>query len=170
MVLFLLLLIFFLFAAASLARALKGGVDVNAVDANKRTALMIAAALGKLEQAKLLLSHKADPNILDGLGCTALLLACSKGNFDMARMLLDFRADPKLGNLKARPLEYLLRFDPGSSPDNLLTIQRMMDDINTRYTSQQGDSLLAIACSLQNIPFVTMVLKWPNIDVDSKNA
>lgn len=87
----------------------------------------------------------------------------------MARLLLDFRADPKLGNLKSRPLEYLLRFDPGSSPDNLLTVQRMMEDVNARFASQQNDGLLAIACSFQNAAFVNMLLKWPNIDVNLTN-
>lgn len=130
---------------------------------------MIASALGKLEQAKILLSNKADPNLLDAIGCSALLLACSKGNFEMARLLLDFRADPKLGNLKARPLEYLLRFDPGASPENLLTIQRMMEDVNAKFNSQQGDTLLGIASSLQNMAFVSMLLKWPNIDVNATN-
>jgi hypothetical protein len=125
--------------ALSLLRVVKGGADVNGRDANKRTALMIAAALGKTDQAKVLVAHKADPNLMDTLGCTALLLCCSKGYYEMARFLLDNGADPKLGSLKARPLEYLLRFDPGVVPENLQVCSLLMD-VLVLFVFVLGDS------------------------------
>lgn len=60
---------------ASLARVLKTpGNDINARDSNKRTCLMIAAALGKLEQAKLLLSNKVIPLFFVVFACAQLHL------------------------------------------------------------------------------------------------
>ena len=49
-----------------------GGLDVNAVSPDGATVLMVAAANGKLQAARLLLEAGADANVAEGDGWTAL--------------------------------------------------------------------------------------------------
>ncbi len=122
---------------------------------------MIAAALGKLDHARVLLQeHRANPNLLDSLGCSALLIACAKGNFAMAGLLLAHGADPMLSQANAKPLDYLVKFDPGASEENLRVFVTMLNkqDVNQKFAMRQDDNLLAIACSFQNQPFVQLLL------------
>ena len=68
--------------------------DVNARDpANQRTSLWLAAAKGKLDEAKALIAKKADPNIPDKYGNTALIQASSRGDAAMVRFLVEHHAD-----------------------------------------------------------------------------
>jgi len=56
------------------------GANVNAVDANRITALQS-------------LDHGADPNTHAGNGFTALMNAASSGNIEMVRLLIARKAD-----------------------------------------------------------------------------
>ncbi len=60
--------------------ALDSQVDVNARDAEGRTALMIATRHGQTKAVLALLAHGADPNIPDTKGFTPLRIANSAGN------------------------------------------------------------------------------------------
>jgi ankyrin repeat protein len=61
---------------------------VNAVDEDNWSALMMAAANGGLEAAKLLIAADADVNIEDAAGDTALLLAIKHSHYQVANELL----------------------------------------------------------------------------------
>jgi ankyrin repeat protein len=69
---------------------LKEGVDINAVDENGETALMIAIRAGAdIEIVRLLIENKADLNMKDKHGETALSLAVRKGHDEIAQLLRD---------------------------------------------------------------------------------
>lgn len=53
------------------------GFQVDSVDYDGRTALMLASASGHVAVVKLLLQHGADPTREDGLGRCAILEACT---------------------------------------------------------------------------------------------
>jgi ankyrin repeat protein len=57
--------------------ALDKGVDVNAQDNNKRTALMLASYNGHTEIVRLLIESGADVNLIDEADRTALMFAAS---------------------------------------------------------------------------------------------
>ncbi len=135
-----------------------------------RTPLMIAAALNKLDHARVLLKDfKANPNLLDNLRCTALLIACAKGHFGMAHLLLASGADWTLALTAAKPLDYLVKFDPGASGENQQVFLTMLPEVNVKFPMRQDDSMLAIACSFQNTSFVQQLLKRKGIDVNAVN-
>lgn len=67
---------------------LKNGVNPNAQDHYKRTALHLAASHGYVEVASLLLRYGADPNVSDTLGNLPLHLACCQGSGKNAIVLI----------------------------------------------------------------------------------
>jgi len=70
-------------------RALEGGVDVDAADAEGRTALMMAAFEGHTEVVRLMLEHGASPDLRDGAGRTALMYAASGPFAETVEVLLE---------------------------------------------------------------------------------
>jgi ankyrin repeat protein len=69
---------------------LKEGVDINAVDENGETALMIAIRAGAdIEIVRLLVESKADLNLKNKRGETALSLAIKKGHNEIVQLLRD---------------------------------------------------------------------------------
>jgi uncharacterized protein len=70
---------------------LESGADVDAVDANGRTPLMLAAESGSDEMTALLLQNGADTAARDREGCTALMHGL--GNAQRVFQLLDQGAD-----------------------------------------------------------------------------
>ena len=83
--------------AKGITSLLATGADVNARDANGRTALMIAASAGKTDVVELLLVKGANPNMADYKeGRTALIVAAEAGHAEAARSLLNKGADPNV--------------------------------------------------------------------------
>lgn len=81
-----------------LKQLLTAGVNINAVDANGRTAMMRAAEMGHKETAKLLLKKGADLKIHSSFGESAMSFACAgagmgKKNVETLRLLLEHKAD-----------------------------------------------------------------------------
>jgi len=86
---------------------LKYGAKPDLPDIDGLTALMIASRGSRLEMAKVLLEHGANPNIkshnpdnidakIGGIeGYTALMLACRSSTSEMVHVLLEHGADPK---------------------------------------------------------------------------
>jgi ankyrin repeat protein len=79
---------------ATFARLIAEGADVNARSAAGETALMLAAARGRLEFMGLLIERGADANAATDAGNTALMFAAARGQVDAARLLLDRGARP----------------------------------------------------------------------------
>ncbi|MEM6643461.1 MAG: ankyrin repeat domain-containing protein [Bacteroidota bacterium] len=72
---------------------------VNKPDERGFTPLVLSTYLGKIEVAKLLLSHGADINAVDAMaGNTALMGVCFKGSYDLAKMLISHGADISIRN------------------------------------------------------------------------
>ncbi len=72
------------------------GADLDYQDAVGRTALMLAAGLGRHRSAHRLLKAGADVNILDKYGWSALMLAVYNNHFDIVRDLIRYKADVNL--------------------------------------------------------------------------
>lgn len=77
---------------------LEHAADVNVIDRNYGTALMVAASMENLDAMQLLLLHGADPNILNDSGIcgTALTTAAVSGDVEMTKLLLLHGADVDL--------------------------------------------------------------------------
>ena len=75
------------------ARLVAEGADVNARAESGETALMLAAARGRLEFMGLLIDRGADVNAATPAGNTALMFAAARGQVDAARMLVQHGAN-----------------------------------------------------------------------------
>lgn len=83
---------------AIIEQAIKEGLDVNTIDSENRTALMLASFNGHTEIAKLLIENKANVNQLDKLNRSALMFA-STGPFNSTvRLLLESGAKVNLAD------------------------------------------------------------------------
>jgi ankyrin repeat protein len=75
--------------AGEVQRLLKAKADANAVSPDGFTALIVAALLGRLRIARLLLrAGKADANLCNRNGASPLFIAAQEGNVEFARLLL----------------------------------------------------------------------------------
>jgi ankyrin repeat protein len=74
---------------AHLALLVQLGADVNYIDANRRTALMLAASMGRFHVVELLMNNYADPEKLDAFGWSALMLAVYYNHYNVASFLLE---------------------------------------------------------------------------------
>jgi ankyrin repeat protein len=93
------------FFAAALAgdyetvvRALQTGTSADAVDDNRRTALMLAAFNGHAAVVETLLEWGTPPNLRDEVGRTALMFAATGNNADAVGLLLDAGAEVNLAD------------------------------------------------------------------------
>jgi ankyrin repeat protein len=68
-------------------QAIRDKTPVNARAKDGRTALHVAALLGKVGAARMLLEAKADPNIQDGKGALAVQLAADADHAEIVRLL-----------------------------------------------------------------------------------
>lgn len=75
-------------------QALSDGVAVDALGAERRTALMFASFQGKTDIVSFLLQQGADPKATDFNGGTALMLASLGASVESVKMLLEAGADP----------------------------------------------------------------------------
>lgn len=75
-------------AFAAVQAALSSGANVDALDADGRTALHLAADRNHIEIVKLLLQHKANPNAVDTEGQTALHNSVVCENVEIVKALL----------------------------------------------------------------------------------
>ncbi len=80
--------------------ALNTGTEVDCVDDQGRTSLMLAAKHGQVDAVRVLLESKADVNRMATFyGWTALAYAANAGHTEVVRLLLEHGAD---WNLKAK--------------------------------------------------------------------
>jgi len=77
-------------------RLLESGVNPNACDKSRRSALHIAASRGYTNIIRLLLEYKADPNATDIIQNTPLHLAACNSNLQVIKILIDGGADLRL--------------------------------------------------------------------------
>ena len=72
------------------------GARPDTGDREGNTALIVAAQLGWLEGAEILLDRRASPNLGNSRGETPLIFAVQRRDMPMVRLLLRNRADPNL--------------------------------------------------------------------------
>jgi ankyrin repeat protein len=87
---------------------LKAGANINVLDRNGETPLVLSAMGGELDLVKLLISHGASVNTKDRQGRTALHRAVRHNFIDVVRVLLENGAevDPQTNNYRQTPLIY----------------------------------------------------------------
>ncbi len=82
-------------------------IDVNAVNKEGETPLILATPENSVEAVKLLLEHGADVNVVNKKGETPLILATRKNSVEVVKLLLEHGADVNLNdNLKKSPLQH----------------------------------------------------------------
>ena len=69
-------------------------VEANAVQSNGKTALMLAARDGNMEEVKRLLKNGADVNRANKNGGTPIMYATLGGNLNIVKILIELGADP----------------------------------------------------------------------------
>ncbi len=79
---------------------IKLGAKIDQRDKNKRTALMIASSLGRIEALGILIKHGAQMNIFDKFGWTALMLAVYYNQKEVVKFLLQAGADVNISTKK----------------------------------------------------------------------
>ena len=79
--------------AAEVRRLIAAGGNVNAQDANRNSAYLVAGARGRTEVLKLTLAAGADLKSTNRYGGTALIPACHYGHVDTVRELLKTKVD-----------------------------------------------------------------------------
>ena len=72
----------------SLASVLQRGLDVDSVNREGDTLLMLASKEGNINVINVLLKLKAKVNAKNGLGETALMLAAVRGHLEVVKLLL----------------------------------------------------------------------------------
>jgi len=70
------------------------GANVNHLDINGRTPLMLACSMGRLESIKMLLNNYADINKVDNFGWSALMFGVYYNHYDTVSFLLENDVDP----------------------------------------------------------------------------
>ncbi len=75
---------------------LRMGADVNYIDTNGRSALMLAASMGRLDAVEALLNNYAECNKLDKFGWSALMLGAYYNHYHICSFLLEFGCDVNL--------------------------------------------------------------------------
>lgn len=77
---------------------LNDGTDIDTVDQQGNTPLMIAAKVGNPRILDIILSHEPNINKQNKKGETALMIASEAGLNQFARKLIDHGADPSIKN------------------------------------------------------------------------
>ncbi len=85
---------------AHLKLLIKLGAKIDQVDKNKRTALMIASSLGRVEALELLIKHGSHIDMFDKFGWTALMLAVYYNQKEVVKLLLTNGADVNISTKK----------------------------------------------------------------------
>lgn len=85
------------FAAANIpgaiVEAIRYGVDVDSIDADGSTAVMLAAKFGAVEALRTLIVHKANIELCNGKGASPLYFAAKYGEAECIRLLLSAGAN-----------------------------------------------------------------------------
>ncbi len=79
--------------AKQVEEAIKSGANVNALNQNGETPIMIASEKGVSAIVKLLIDARADVNVKRKNGVTALMMASDRGHTEAARLLIEAKAD-----------------------------------------------------------------------------
>jgi len=99
------------------------GANIRARSKSGFTALLLAVRNNRLETAKFLLQHRADPNDsvpgANGAPATAAInIAVLNADFELASLLLDVGANPNVRDVRGYPIHVVVwAHKPGAPPD-----------------------------------------------------
>ena len=127
-------------------------------DAFGATALMFAAQIGDLGQARALVDNGADLNAETRVGFNAFLLAVHAGNLEMIRLFLDLGSDI---NHQSAGGSTALMF--ASYLGNLETVRLLLDsgaDIDTRTGGRGGHTALMAAAFTGHLDVVRLLVEY----------
>ena len=128
---------------------LKEGVDVNARDPRKQTALHIAASY-RVDLVKLLLDAHCDPDIQDNDGSTALHYAAYNGSVGTVKLLLD-TCDP---NLKNNGGETALHY---AAHNGSVDVVKLLLDAHCDLDLKDNDGWTALHWAAETFPVLDVV-------------
>lgn len=127
------------------------GVNVNAQNEDKKTALIIASANGHTSLVEFLLQSGADINTTDANGKTALIYAIEHGQLGITRLLLD-KNQPSKENLNS----YLMIAAQAPSLNVVKDIIKRGADVNT--TDEYLNSPLSMALKHQHLMIIEALI------------
>jgi len=137
--------------------------NVNIIDFDNKSLLMIAYKEGKKDLVNYLIKHNADPTIHSEEGESLLMLACKQKDFEMVKYLIEKGINPnECSTQHNTPLIH-------SFPD-LKLVKYLIDhgaDIN--QTDNFGMSPIVVACINGYKEIVEYFLTKENINIESNN-
>lgn len=117
--------------------------DINKLNSDGKSPLMLACSRGDMELTRLLLSKGASVNFLSSQGDTPLSAAVSSGNLDLVKFIIESGAGKNLGN---SPLSEALRLSDKTKADE---IADYLLKIGVKYGS--GDLVTASAYGMSKV-------------------
>lgn len=103
--------------------AIDTGADVNTVNSNHTSLVLVAATKNNLELLRMLLSVGANPNLSNAQNATPLYAACMLGNPGIINLLLQHGADPNIAMDRYLATPLML----AAVNDRLETVKILMD-------------------------------------------
>ena len=143
--------------AAKVRELINGGVDVDELDANEDSPLIMAAYKGHTEIVKLLLEAGADVAALDpGMKATALHAAAYAGRTEAARLLVEHKIDID----RQGPYNGYTALHDAIWQNNVDTARVLIDaGANLTIKSKEGETPLAMAKSKGRKEIAAMIEK-----------
>lgn len=142
--------------------------QINDVNSEGRTALMIACTESSLEIVQAILDANADIEIQDKCGCTALMDAAFKGNKEMIEMLLRKKADVNAINNTGETALMLALEYPNN---NTIEIIEMLLDKHAwvDIKNEEGDTPLMLAAENGHTEIVKILCSFSaQVNVQNK--
>ena len=140
-------------------------VDVNVVESNHCSALMIACMHGYCEVAERLLDRAdCDVSIVSNSGYTCLVTACYKNHPSIvARLLVRQDVDP---NWVSKEGDSLMMTCCARSYNDIIRLLAARSDLNVNHTGVRHLSPLMLACIEANREAVRAILARQDVDVN----
>jgi RNA polymerase primary sigma factor len=159
------------------------GTDVNAVDGDSRSALMLAAFKGDSETCRLLLEAGADPTLVDKNGKDAMALVLGNGKFEIGRIIRAYlpgleptkESTNQQPTLDARTSETTLNLSdweedvesPAPAADeSCLTLSKGLQEVITQHTPiDRAEDWSDVDISL---PEIVLRRFWDNLEENTR--
>lgn len=138
-------------AIAAVRMHARQGANINAVDADGRTPLMLAASRGHYEICHLLLESGADPWVRDLSGSTALDIATSSGYQAISALLRKYTDQTETHTEEAPDSENIESIEAHRNPDDSGTVSGIFDweEIQDPQAPESDDEILEAASEIQ---------------------